>query len=293
MINDNSFIGLSLGNEPGDVVTQFVFPTGIPRFFSLGQGGTGKFKEMSTLSLHAFLNDSLWLQFAPNTGVTNNSWSNGWQQYYAVAYDMFRKTDNDLWLVLEYGTGNDNASILTPVKSSFICPGTCPTGVSDASLSFTNTLGGRAVSGAPLEVVDKFHTYSWRAEWDVADRGPHSFVAMIQGDGTKQDYKSGAHAKRDLVGAYIRYFFLRTYGVQASYAHDFHYTYTSPTGLEYDFGKNNAKNIALLWNPAMNVSFHLNYTPNSQNAVFTNPVTGVGPAKTTSSSWNIGVEYNF
>jgi hypothetical protein len=112
---------------------------------------------------------------------------------------------------------------------------------------------------------------------------------MIQGNGTKQDYVSGAHAKRDLVGAYIRYFYNRTYGVQASWAHDFHYTYTSPTGLEYDFGKNNAKNIALLWNPAMNVSFHLNYNPNSDSRVFNRAT----QTPVTSSSYSFGVEYSF
>jgi hypothetical protein len=294
-IGDNSFIGMSLGNEPGDVVTQFVFPLGIPRFFNLGQGGVGKSMTMSTISMHAFLNDSLWLQFAPNTGVTNNSWSNGWQQYYAVAYNLFRKTENDLWLGVEYSTGNDNASILTPTKSSFICPGTCPAGVTDASLSFSNTLGGRPVAGAPVEKVKDFNTYSWRAEWTAADRGPHSWVAMVQGNGTKQNYESGASAKRDLMGVYIRYFFMRTYGIQASYAKDFHYYYTSPTGVRSDFGKATSKNIVLLWNPAMNVSFHLNYNPNSQSAVFTEASTSTTNTarSNTTSSWDLGVEYSF
>lgn len=290
LINDNTFIGFSLGNEPGDVVTQFVFPTGVPRFFSLGQGGTGKSLTMSTMSFHAFIDDRLWLQFAPNTGVTNNSWSNGWQQYYAIAYDMFRKTDNDLWLALEIGRGNDNASILTPVKSSFICPNTCPNGVTDSSLSFTNTLGGRAVTGAPVEVVKKFNTYSARAEWSVADKGPHSYIAMIQANGTKQDYESGASAKRNLAGVYLRYFYQRTYGIQASYAKDFNYEYTSPTGQKYDFGKATTSNIVALWNPAMNVSFHLSYNPSSKSAVFVETATQK-PRET--KSWDIGVEYSF
>lgn len=292
-IGPNSFIGASYGNEPGDVVTQFVFPTGVPRFFSLGQGGVGKAKTMGTLSLHAFLNDSLWLQFAPNTGVTNNSWSNGWQQYYSIAYNFFRKTENDLWVGLEYSRGNDAPSILTPYKTSFICPGTCPAGVTDSTLSFTNTLGGRPVAGAPVETVDHFTTYSWRVEWTAADRGPHSWVAMLQGNGTKQDYVSGASAKRNLVGAYIRYFFQRTYGIQASYWKDLDYKYTSPTGVGYDFGKAHGSNIVFLFNPAMNVSFHLAFNPNSQSAVFTEASTGSGPTPNTSRSWDLGMEYSF
>jgi len=116
---------------------------------------------------------------------------------------------------------------------------------------------------------------------------------MVQGNGTKQDYVSGASAKRDLAGVYIRYFFNRTYGFQASYSHDFHYKYTSPRGVTSDFGKNNNKNIALLWNPAMNVSFHAVFNPNSQNAVYTEASTSTGPSPNTSSSWSVGMEYSF
>jgi hypothetical protein len=293
-INENSFIGMSIGNEPGDVVTEFVFPLGVPRFFSLGQGGVGKAMTMSTISFHAFLDDQWWIQFAPQSGVTNNSFSDGWQQYYAFAWNPWRQTENDLWLGFEYSHGNDNASILTPTKSSFICPTTCPAGVTDSSLSFTNTLGGRPVAGAPIEKVDTFNTYSWRIEHTAADRGPHSWVAMIQGNGTKQNYISGASAKRDLIGVYLRYYYLRTYGFYASYYKDFKYEYTSPAGVKTDFGKTNGSNVTALWSPAMNFSVHLSYNFPQSGAVYnvegatSNPIS---PSKV--SSWNLGFEYNF
>jgi hypothetical protein len=289
-INEDSFIGMSIGNEPGDVVSEFLFPLGIPRFFSLGQGGVGKEATMSTLSLHGFFSDQFWVQFAAQSGVTNNSFSNGWQQYYAFGWNALRQTENDLWLAIEYSHGNDNASILTPNKMSFICPTTCPAGVVDTSLSFTNTLGGRPVSGAPIEIVNTFNTYSWRIEHTAADRGPHSWVALIEGNGTKQDYVSGASAKRDLVGVYLRYYYLRTYGFQASYYHDLKYEYTSPNGTKSDFGKTDGTNIALLWSPAMNFSVHLNFNLPQENAVFPSPT---APAQVKSSSWNLGFEYNF
>jgi hypothetical protein len=293
-IGSNSFVGMSFGNEPGDVVTQFVFPIGIPRMFSLGQGGVGRFMEMATLSFHGLFDDRLWLQFAPNTGVTNNRIGDGWQQYYAIAYNLFRQTENDLWLGLEYSRGNDNASILTPTKSSFICPTTCPAGVTDSQLSFSNTLGGRPVAGAPVERVDKFRTYSWRVEWAVADRGPHTWLAMLQGSGTKQDYVSGASAKRNLAGAYIRYFFMRTYGIEAAIYRDFNYKYTTPTGNEVDFGKFTGKVLQLMWNPAMNVSFHLRWTPNARQAVYTEGSSaGIPLSPNVTSSYNIGMEYSF
>jgi hypothetical protein len=293
-INENSFIGASIGNEPGDVVSEFLFPLGIPRFFSLGQGGVGKEMTMSTLSLHAFLNDQFWVQFAAQSGVTNNSFSNGWQQYYAFGWNALRQTENDLWLAVEYSHGNDNASILTPTKSSFICPTTCPAGVTDSSLSFSNTLGGRPVAGAPIELVDKFDTYSWRIEHTAADRGPHSWVAMIQGNGTKQDYKSGASAKHDLVGVYLRYYYLRTYGFQASYYKDLKYEYTTPGGVTTDVGKHDGSNLVLLWSPAMNFSVHLNYNFPQSNSVYNaNGATTTPISSSKVESWNLGFEYNF
>jgi len=295
-IGPDSFIGMSFGNEPGDVVTQFVFPLGVPRFFNLGQGGAGKSLNMSTLSLHGFFADQLWLQFAAQSGNTNASFSNGWQQYYSIAYNAGRKTDNDWWFALEYERGNDSASILTPTKASFICPTTCPAGVTDASLSFSNTLGGAPVAGAPVEKVKNFYTYSAHVDYVVADKGPHSWVGMIQANGIKQEYQSGASAKRHLIGVYLRYFWLRTYGIQVSYYRDFDYKYTSPLGVDHDFGKNSGKNFVLYWNPAMNFSMHLNYSPDANNAIYTEATTTPAQAdalRRTSSSWNWGVEYSF
>ena len=285
-VGENSFIGMSIGNEPGNVVSQFVFPVGIPTFFSAGQGGSGSFKEMMTISFHALIDDRWWLQFAPNTGVLDNSWSNGSQVYYSVGYDMFRKTDNDLWLAFEGATGNDNAPILTSTHASFICPGTCPAGVTDSQLSINSSLGGYTISGAPVEVVDKFNTYSFRAEWDVADRGVHSWVAMAKVTGIKQDYKSGASAKRDVAGAYLRYFYKRTYGVEASYYRDMKYEYTSPAGVTTDFGNRDGMGVTLLWNPAMNVSLHFRLPFDSTTRNF------AGVERTT-SSWDVGMEYSF
>lgn len=286
-VGENSFIGMSIGNEPGDVVSQFVFPIGVPRFFSLGQGGTGKSLDMMTISFHALIDDRWWVQIAPNTGVTNNSWSDGHQVYYALGYDFFRKTDNDLWLAFEGANGNDNASILTRTKASFICTGPCPAGISDSGgLSFSNVLGGYAISGAPVEEVDKFNTYSIRAEWDVADRGPHSWVLMGKLDGTKQDYKSGASAKRDVMGIIGRYFYKRTYGIEAYWWRDRKYDYTSPAGVTTDFGNKQATGITLLWNPAMNFSMHLRISPESKSRTFTG-------LETKSSSWSWGIEYSF
>jgi len=285
-VGENSFIGMSIGNEPAWVVSQFVFPVGLPNFMSLGQGGVGKAKEMMAYSFHGLFDDRWWVQFAPQTGVTNNSWSDGKEYYYAVAYNAFRKTDNDLWLAFEGVNSKDSTSMLTPYKSSFICPGACPAGVTDSSLSFTNTLGGYSISGAPVEVVDKSNVWGLRAEWDVADRGSHSWVAMAKYSGIKQDYVSGASAERAFIGATFRYFYQRTYGFEVAVYRDTKYEYTSPAGVTTDFGNKVGKRVTLLWNPAMNVSFHFDFNLKSKNRTFAG-------LESSSSSWQVGMEYSF
>lgn len=291
-IGDNSFIGMSFGNEPGDVVSQFVFPgaTGIASFFSLGQGGVGRSKNMGALSFHAFLDDKYWLQVAAQSGHNNASWSDGWQQYYSFAYNAFRQTENDLWLSLELNRGNDSVSILTPIKSSFICPTTCPAGVVDSTLSFTNTLGNAAVVNAPLETVDKFTSYRLKAEHVVADKGPHSWVAAALASGIRQDYDSGAKADRDVAALYLRYYFKRTYGVETNYQKTYNYNYTTPAGLERKVKKTDSWRVTLLWTPAMNFNTHLTYNPKTFNWVFEDQS---NLYQDSGNAWSLGFEYSF
>lgn len=291
-IGDSSFIGMSFGNEPGDVVSQFVFPgaTGISSFFSLGQGGVGKSMNMGALSFHAFLDDRYWLQFAAQSGNNNASWSNGWQQYFSFAYDAFRKTENDLWLSVEYVRGNDSASVLLPQKASFICPTTCPAGVVDTTLSFTNTLGGASVVNAPIEIVKKHQAYRLKAEHVVADLGPHSWVAAALGSGVRQDYESGAETKRDIAALYLRYYYLRTYGFEVNYQHNLNYSYTTPAGLKRDIKTTDLSRITLLWTPAMNFNMHVTYNPKTFNYVFEDQANLYQDG---GNSWSVGFEYSF
>lgn len=291
-IGDNSFIGMSFGNEPGDVVSQFVFPgaTGIASFFSSGQGGVGRSMNIGALSFHAFLDDRYWLQVAAQSGNNNASWSNGWQQYFSFAYDAFRKTENDLWLSVEYVRGNDSASVLTPQKASFICPTTCPAGVVDTTLSFTNTLGGASVVNAPLETVRRHQAYRLKAEHVAADVGPHSWVAAALGSGVRQEYDSGGETKRDVVGLYLRYYYLRTYGFEVNYQHNLNYSYTTPVGLKRDVKTTDLSRVTLLWTPAMNFNMHVTYNPKTFNYVFEDQANLYQDG---GNSWSVGFEYSF
>ena len=290
-IGPGSFLGMSIGNEHPNVVTQWVFPAGLPDMWGNGQGGTGRFKEIMAVSFHGLFADQFWAQVAWTTGDDDINWSDGHNHYVAVAYNMFRKTRNDLWFALEYYGGKDISTQMTQVRNSFICPGTCPTGVTDSTMSITNTRGGTngIIVGAPVVNVEKFSSYKLRVEHSVADVGPHSWIASAVYHHMKEDFRGGGGLERNILGAYVRYFYQRTYGFYATAWKDLDYDVTINGVTRGTYQKPNY-NIVLLWNPAMNFSTHLQYSPRTQNRVFNDrrdQYQGDG------NSYQLGFEYNF
>lgn len=291
-IGPGSFIGMSIGNEHPNVVTQWVFPTGLPDMWGNGQGGTGRAKEIMAISFHGLFMDRYWAQIGFVTGDNNNNWSNGSNQYGAFAWNIFRTTRNDLWLALELYRGKDQSTQMTTVRGSFICPGACPPGVTDSSLSITNTRGGTngLIVGAPVVQIQEFNSYKLRIEHSVADRGPHSWIASAVLTGTEEDHKDGGSLERTVLGGYLRYFYNRTYGFYTTVWKDLEYDYTNAAGVKRGTYQKLNYAITLLWNPAMNFSTHLVIQPRTQNRVFDDErerYQGNG------RSYSLGFEYNF
>ena len=291
-LGPGSFIGASIGNELPNVVSQWVFPAGLPDMWGNGQGGTGRAKEIMAVSVHGLVHDTFWLQMGATTGVDNVNWSNGWNLYTMFGWNIFKQTRNDLWAVLETYSGNDISSQMTSVKNSFICPSTCPAGVSDASMSITNSRGGTngIITGAPIVKIKDFKSYKLRIEQGVADLGPHSWIASAVLHGTTENIVGGGKVERTILGTYLRYFYQRTYGFYTTWWRDLKYDYTNAAGLTRGTYQKDNFSITLLWNPAMNFSTHLVITPRTQNRVFDdqkNLYLGDG------DSYSLGFEYNF
>ena len=285
----NSFYGFSMGNEHPNVGGQFQYPLPLPDLWSNGQGGVGRSLDMANLSAFLFYDDRWYLQVAGVTGADNTNWSDGNNFYANVSYDWFRKTRNDLWLIAEYYAGNDFPSIMTRTKDSFLCPDDCPPGVSDQNLSISNTPGDVIVN-APLERVRDFDSLRLSLEHSAADRGSHTWYAATTLMTMKQDFQSGAKVEDTQMGAYLRYFYQRTYGVEVFVRDHLKYEYTTPAGLKRDTYTKPNYGITLLWYPAMNVDFWLSLTPRAQNIVFKDQRALYNDK---ASSFVLGMEYNF
>jgi hypothetical protein len=284
----NSFYGFSLGNEHPNVGPQFQYPLPLPDLWSNGQGGVGRSMDMANLSAFLFYNDRWYFQAAGVTGADNTNWSDGNNFYANVSYDWFRKTRNDLWLIAEYYAGNDFPSIMTRTKDSFLCPANCPPGVTDQNLSISNTPGDVIVN-APIERVKDFDSFRLSLEHSAADRGSHTWYAAATVLTMTQNFESGAKVEDTQMGAYLRYFYQRTYGVEVFVRDHLKYEYTTPAGLKRDTYTKPDYGITLLWYPAMNVDFWLNFTPRIQNIVFEDQR---GLYNDTASSFVLGFEYN-
>ena len=285
----NSFYGFSMGNEHPNVGGQFQYPLPLPDLWGNGQGGVGRSLDMANLSAFLFYDDRWYLQVAGVTGADNTNWSDGNNFYANVSYDWFRKTRNDLWLIAEYYAGNDFPSIMTRTKDSFLCPDDCPPGVSDQNLSISNTPGDVIVN-APLERVRDFDSFRLSLEHSAADRGSHTWYAATTLMTMKQNFESGAKVEDTQMGAYLRYFYQRTYGVEVFVRDHLKYEYTTPAGLKRDTYTKPNYGITLLWYPAMNVDFWLSVTPRAQNIVFKDQRALYNDK---ASSFVLGMEYNF
>ena len=269
-LGPGSFIGMSIGNEVPNVVTQWVFPAGLPDMWGNGQGGTGRFKEIMAVSFHGLFQDRYWAQVGFVSGLDNINWSDGSNIFTTFAYNMFRETRNDLWFAIETFSGKDIPTQMTSVKNSYICPGTCPTGVTDSTLSITNSRGGTngIIVGAPVVKIKDFTSYKLRVEHSVADRGPHSWIASAVFHSARENIVGGGKVERDIFGVYARYFYQRTYGFYTTWWRDLKYDYTNAAGLKRSTYQKDNFSITLLWVPAMNFSTHLVLTPKTQNRVF-------------------------
>jgi hypothetical protein len=289
-IGPGSFIGASFGNEIPNVVSQWNFPVGQPDMWNNGQGVFGRSKDIAALTVYGLFQDRYWAQVGFVSGADNISWSNGSNIYSAFGYNALRKQQNDLWFLVETYSGKDTTTMMTPVKDSFICPGACPPGVTDSSLSFVNTRGGGAIVNAPVVKVKDFFSYKIRAEHTAADLGPHTWLVSAMYHYEKDNLSGGGNVERAQLGLYARYFFMRTYGIQANWVKEVKYDFTNAAGVKRGTYTRDNFGLVLLWNPAMNFSTHLVYNPRVQNRVFDDERSlyrGDG------SNYNLGFEYNF
>jgi len=302
MVGKDSFVAFSVGNEYPDAINEFVFPLYQVKPWAYGQGGVGKEYSTTAFSLLGFWNDSILTQYSAVTGDADNNWSNGHNNYVALAYDgipgtgsRFRRESNDLWWVVESVWGSNVGSQVNPARTSLLCTKTCPPGISDTNLSFTNTIGYQwntlgdlaAINGTGFETVNSSTAWRFSIHQAVADMGNHSWYQSLAIGGMHQSYVSGASSNEEKIGYTMTYFFNRTYGVGVYANRILHYDYTTPAGTEFAAYSPNIWGTELIWVPAMNINVTANYAPSITPVLVRSHYQGGG------SNWSVLVDYGF
>jgi hypothetical protein len=302
MTGPDSFIGMAVGNEAPDAINEFVFPLYQLRPWGYGQGGVGNEFSTTAFSVYGFWNNRWLTQYTIQTGDTDNSWSDGHNNYVAIGYDglpgtgdMFRKESNDMWLVGEVMWGNNQGSQVNPLRSSLLCPATCPAGVTDTNLSITNSLGYqgetiadlRQFNGTGIETVDDFTAWRLSVHSSVADWGNNSWYQSVALISNHQKYKSHAKSERSSIGYTIRYFYNRTYGFDFRVNNDLNYNYYDPAGVKHEANTHLNWGVGFMWVPAMNMNLRASYNPSH--------TTVLDPANYQDSgySWSLSLDYAF
>jgi hypothetical protein len=106
----------------------------------------------------------------------------------------------------------------------------------------------------------------------------------------RQNFESGAKVEDTQVGAYLRYFYERTYGVELYVRDHLKYEYTTSDGVKRDTYTKPNYGITFLWYPAMNFDFWLRVQPRVQNITFADERELYSDK---ASSYVLGMEYNF
>ena len=298
----NSFIALAVGNEYPDAMNEFVFPLNQVRPWGYGQGGVGNEYSTTHISAYGFWNNSILTQYSIMTGDADSSWSNGHNNYVALAYDgipgtgdSFRRESNDLWWVLETVWGDNVGSQVNRTKTSYLCPTVCPVGTSDSNLSITDGLGYQwnslgdlsAVNGTGVETVSTSHAWRMSVHSSVADWGNQSWYQSVALAQARQDYVSGAKSDQMKLGYTIRYFYNRTYGFAFYVNRDLHYDYTTPAGVKYAAYAPTYWGVTALWVPAMNINISLDFSPSRT------PVLIPADYQSGVYSWSLIIDYGF
>ncbi|HET7922987.1 MAG TPA: hypothetical protein VFM15_09560 [Gammaproteobacteria bacterium] len=301
MLSDgNSFIGMAYGNEQPDAINEFVFPNTQVRPWSYGQGGVGNEYSIATYSFYGFWNNSILTQYSIVSGDSDTSFSNGHNNYIALAYDgvpgtgdTYRRESNDIWWLLDTLWGDNVGSQVNSTNTSFICTAACPAGIK--SLGFSNRLGSNwvslgdllSVNGTGYETVDSSHAFRLTVQQSVADMGNNSWYQSVALARANQDYVSGASSKATKLGYQIRYFYNRTYGFEFFVNKTLTFDYTDPLGVKYSAYAPVSWGLVGLWAPAMNMNVALSYSPSKT------PVLNRANYQSGGYSWNFLLDFGF
>jgi len=226
-------------------------PTPTHMFNNPGISGSGA--PYVYYSVYGFFRDRLGVEIGLEPGEDNLDWK---RFNYRVESGYFLKnTDANFWRVsAEFKMGNDMVPILSTLRASN--DGVRTLVPADAVIGVSATRGG-----APLSSLNMGDGKRWLfgIAGGFIDHGPHSFDISVSQSVESERYNDNSSSDLKAIGGEVRYYYNRTWGIQAQVSKYEDWKYTDAAGTAYNIPSNVAWNVTATRRIAMNYAFYLNY----------------------------------
>jgi hypothetical protein len=278
-MKNNNVFGLAFNNQGISEVSGFgPWPISVPQEHNRGGFAGWSHPNRGNMLAYAWLNDKLLISGGPSIGQNNLDWKR--LSYLGqVAYAVSNSDQKEIWVNVMFRAGNDDIPFIT---------NTLPN--AGRSWTYLNNVRGldstRAVVGPYLSAdLEKTSRLTAEVRYGFVDHGPHSMEAVGRVNFNHDNYRDNAEAKRNDIGAAVRYIYNRTYGVDFGLWKPTKFEFTDRLGTAHDVKTKVAYQSYFTFQPAMNMILSLQYA-NSQQHILT-------LAPTTGWNWSLGVDFLF
>jgi hypothetical protein len=223
-----------------------------------GAGGNGH-APYANIAMYGLWNDRLLTVAGVRAGDDNLDYQR--MNYEGVVGLALGNTDyNRLWIWGEIHAGND---MVPQISSLGLSHSNNSISARDAVRGVSATNGGTVYASSMTGDMLRTH---FAVRGGFIDKGPYSFTYEAGVAMADEKYSDGATVKATGIGARFRFFYDRTYGIEAGANKRTKYDFTDVNGVVHDIPSDMGWGLRLIYRPAMNFAWELAWA-NSQAAV--------------------------
>jgi hypothetical protein len=223
-----------------------------------GAGGNGH-APYAHLAMYGLFNDRFLTVLGVSPGDDNLDYQR--MMYKGILALALGNTDySRFWIIGEVAAGNDAVPHVSDLDLNHTNNRIT---TDDAVRGVSATTGGYSYAASMTGDVLR---YSLALRGGFVDKGPHSITFEAAFEGADEKYTDGAEVQAGSWGIRGRYFYDRTWGIDAGISNYTSYEFTDMNGIVHDIPSDLRWSARLVYRPAMNFAWELAWG-NSQAAV--------------------------
>jgi len=227
-------------------------PTPTHMFNNPGISGSGA--PYVYYSFYGFFKDRLGIEMGLEPGEDNLDWKR-FNYRFESGY-FITNTDANFWrLSAEFKMGNDMVPIVSTLRASndgvrTLVPADAVSGIS-----------ATRASGLPLSSLNMGDGKRWLfgIAGGFIDHGPHSFDISVSQSVESESYTDNSSSVLRAIGGEVRYYYNRTYGLQAQVSTYEKFNYTDASSVVHNIPQQPTWQVTAIRRVAMNFAFYFAY----------------------------------